>query len=80
MPLQPAPAPPPPPRPAIVSIVAFPGGRIYVDDKLRGVDATPPISLSPGVHIVRIENQFLGSGMTYVTLDEGQTGSINVEW
>jgi hypothetical protein len=79
-PYEPAPTPPPPPRPAIVSIVAFPGGHIYVDDKLRGVDATAPISLSPGVHRVRVENQFLGSGTAYVTLEEGQTGSVNVEW
>jgi hypothetical protein len=79
-PPQPAPTPPPPPRPALVSIVAFPGGRIYVDDKLRGVDATAPISLSAGVHKVRVENQFLGSGTASVTLDEGQTGTVNVEW
>ena len=77
----PAPAPPPPPpKPAVVSLVVFPGGRVFVDGKLAGVDATPLMALKPGAHTIRIENRFLGSGEVNVVLDEGQTGVVNVDW
>jgi hypothetical protein len=60
--------------------VAFPGGRIYVNDKLRGVDSTAAISLPAGTYTIRVENRFLGTGSMSVTLEEGQTGVVNVEW
>lgn len=74
------PPPPPPPKPGIVSLVAYPGGKIYVDGKLVGVDATRKVSLTPGTHFVRIENRFLGIKDISVVVNEGQTGVINVEW
>jgi len=72
--------PPPPPRPALVSLVALPGGKIFVDGKLVGIDATPPISLTPGSHVMRVENRFLGNGIDGVTLQEGQSGVVTIEW
>jgi hypothetical protein len=83
----PAPAPrpvyvPPPrkPKAATVSFVAFPGGKIFVDDKAVGVDATTELKLAAGKHQVRIENQFLGSTTIDVELTEAQTGVIKLEW
>lgn len=82
----PAPAPPPPPRkppppkPALVSIVAYPGGRIFVDDKAVGTDATGQLRLKPGTHKVRVENKYVGTTTTDVEVVEGQTGPVVVEW
>ena len=72
--------PPPPPKPAIVSLAAFPGGRIFVDEKLVGYDTTVPLRLAAGSHQIRVENRFLGSGSAYVSLNEGQTGTVVVKW
>jgi len=71
---------PKPPQPAYVSFAAFPGGRIYVDGKLIGYDATAPLRLAPGGHVITIENRFLGTGTAQVSLVEGQTGLVVVEW
>jgi len=71
---------PKPPQPAYVSFAAFPGGRIFVDGTLIGYDATGPIRLTAGSHVVRIENRFLGTGTSQVSLSEGQTGLVVVEW
>ena len=76
----PAPAPAPPPKPANVSIVAFPGGKIYVDQKLAGVDTTSTLTLKPGSHAIRIENRFLGDHSEMIQLSEGQVGVVTVEW
>jgi len=38
------------------------------------------MALKPGAHTIRIENRFLGSGEVTVTVEEGQTGVVNVEW
>ncbi|WP_208729602.1 hypothetical protein [Corallococcus exercitus] len=75
-------APPPPraPSPARVSFVAFPGGRIFVDDKAVGQDTTAPMELSAGIHAVRVENRFLGQITIEVELLEGQTGEVKLEW
>lgn len=72
--------PPPPPKPAVVSFVALPGGRIFVDGKLLGVDATPPVALKAGSHSVRVDNRFLDRGTIEVVLEEGQTGVVNLQW
>lgn len=74
-------APPPrAPQPARVTFVAFPGGRIFVDDKAVGQDATGPMELSAGTHVVRVENRFLGQVTVEVELLEGQTGEVKLEW
>ncbi|WP_437580655.1 hypothetical protein [Sorangium sp. So ce887] len=73
-------APPPPPKPAAVSLVAYPGGRIFVDGKLVGTDSTAPLILKPGTHEVRVLNQFVGDTNTSISLSEGQTGMIVVQW
>lgn len=77
---EPAPPPPPPPAPAYVSFVAMPGGRIYVDDKLVGRDATATMMLTPGKHNVRIENRFIGDETLTVTIGDGQTGVVVLKW
>jgi hypothetical protein len=71
---------PPPPRPATVSFVAFPGGRIFVDGQLRGSDGTSPITLNAGSHTIRVQNRFLGDKVFTITLHEGQTGVVTLEW
>ncbi|MCK8501919.1 hypothetical protein [Myxococcus fulvus] len=71
---------PPPPRPATVSFVAFPGGRIFVDDKPAGQDVTALMRLAAGKHTVRIENRFLGTTTVEVDLVAGQTGDVTIEW
>ncbi len=81
--LEPSPAPeppPPPPKPAIVSLVAYPGGKVFVDGKLVGIDSTPAMALKPGAHTVRVENRFLGGSEVQIDLAEGQTGVVRVEW
>jgi His-Xaa-Ser repeat protein HxsA len=76
----PAPAYVPPPKPAHVSFVAFPGGRIFVDGKPVGTDATGQLRLAPGTHKVRVENKYLGNTTVDVELAEGQTGPLRVDW
>jgi len=78
----PAPAPvvPPAPKPALVSFVAYPGGRIFVDGKAEGEDVTGQLRLAAGKHTVRVENRFLGSTEVEVELSEGQTGEIRIDW
>jgi hypothetical protein len=71
---------PAPPKPAVISLVATPGGRIFLDGKPVGTDATGPLALAPGPHTVRIENRFLGTGVVEVSLDPGQTGVVDVNW
>ncbi|WP_437728224.1 hypothetical protein [Sorangium sp. So ce861] len=78
---EPAPAPPPPPpKPAAVSLVAYPGGRIFVDGKLVGTDSTATLILTPGTHEVRVENQFVGDTSTSISVSEGQTGMVVIQW
>lgn len=60
--------------------MAIPGGRIFVDGKLVGVDSTGTLALTPGPHTVRVENRFLGNGIVVIHLVEGQTGVVNVDW
>ncbi|MFY2556857.1 hypothetical protein ACN469_04450 [Corallococcus terminator] len=72
--------PPPPPKPAMVSFVAFPGGRIFVDDKPAGQDVTSLMRLAAGKHVVRIENRFLGTTTVEVDLVAGQMGDVTIEW
>jgi hypothetical protein len=60
--------------------VAFPGGRIFVDDKAVGQDVTAPMELSAGTHAVRVENRFVGQITIEVELLEGQTGEVKLEW
>ncbi|MGD0678516.1 MAG: hypothetical protein ABSC94_24170 [Polyangiaceae bacterium] len=76
----PAPAPPPPPQPARVSIVAYPGGRIFLDDRLVGRDAAGPLTVGAGSHTIRVENRFIGTESREVELQEGQTGIIEIAW
>lgn len=83
VPAAPAPVAPPkpkPPKPAHVSFAAFPGGRIFVDGKEVGQDTSGVLRLSAGSHEVEIQNRFLGKGTVHVSLDEGQTGVVIVEW
>lgn len=81
---EPAPPPPPPPprppRPARVSLVVYPGGTIYVDGRRVGHDTTRVLRLSAGTHQVRVENQFIGTREVTIALDEGQTGTVTVNW
>jgi hypothetical protein len=63
-----------------VSIVAFPGGKIYIDEKLAGVDTTSRLTLKPGSYAIRIENRFLGNHSEMIQISEGQVGVVTVEW
>ncbi|MGN6108234.1 MAG: hypothetical protein ACTHU0_24215 [Kofleriaceae bacterium] len=72
--------PPLPPKPARVSFVAFPGGKILIDGKPIGRDATGTLVLKPGTYVIRVENRFLGHHSESVDIDEGQTGAIEINW
>ena len=63
-----------------MSLVAYPGGRIFVDGKLVGTDSTNVLVLQPGGHEVRIENRFVGDTNQHIYVSEGQTGIIVVKW
>lgn len=79
----PAPAPPrpdPPLKPGTVSLVAYPGGRIFVNGQLVGHDATGTLTLKPGTHAVRVENRFVGVVDTTLDISEGQTGVVEINW
>ncbi|MGN6108236.1 MAG: hypothetical protein ACTHU0_24225 [Kofleriaceae bacterium] len=69
-----------PPEPARVSIVAFPGGKIFLDDKPIGRDATGTLVLKPGRYVIRVENRFVGQYSESVKIREGQTGAITITW
>lgn len=63
-----------------MAIVAYPGGQIFVDDKLVGQDLTAALTLAPGIYRVRVVNRFLGETTTTVNVSEGQTGTIPIQW
>jgi hypothetical protein len=63
-----------------VSFVALPGGSVFVDGKLVGRDETPKLTLKLGTHTVRVENRFLGTHEYVITVSEGQSGRVKVEW
>ncbi len=69
-----------PPKPAKVSLVALPGGSIFVDGKLVGRDETPRLTLKVGKHTVKVENRFLGTHEHVITVSAGQSGRVKVEW
>lgn len=71
---------PKPPKPARVSFAAFPGGKIYVDGKLVGTDATGTLTLKPGTYAIKVVNQFLGEHSTNVSLGDGQAGTVTIKW
>jgi hypothetical protein len=75
------PAPKPvPPKPAKVSLVALPGGSIFVDGKSVGEDETDVLTLKAGDHVVRVENRFLGDHEVPISLSAGQSGTVKIEW
>ncbi|HET9621432.1 MAG TPA: hypothetical protein VFP84_08710 [Kofleriaceae bacterium] len=73
-------APPPPPKPAHVSLVALPGGQLFLDGKLIGRDASPVLTLKPGSYAIRVVNRFLGEHAVEIDVSEGQTGTIPIHW
>ena len=80
-PAESAPEPPPPrPKPAHVVVVAFPGGKIFLADKLVGQDTTATLTLTPGSYDVRVVNRFLGDFTTTIEVSDGQTGEIPIYW
>lgn len=60
--------------------MAYPGGRIFVDGKVVGQDSTATLTLQPGRHEVRVENRFVGDTNTSITVSEGQTGIVLIQW
>ncbi len=74
------PAKPVPQKPARVSLVALPGGSIFIDGKLAGRDETPKLTLKVGRHTVKVENRFLGTHEYVITVSQGQSGRVKVEW
>lgn len=72
--------PPPPPKPARVSFAAYPGGRIFIDNKPIGSDVTGTLILKPGRYTIRIENRFVGTYSEEISLSDGQTGRIEIAW
>lgn len=79
-PADPEPAPPPRPRPARVTIIALPGGTIFVDNLEVGVDRSRTLTLMPGSHQVRVVNRFAGTHTATVEIADGQRGEVVVRW
>jgi archaellum component FlaG (FlaF/FlaG flagellin family) len=63
-----------------VSLVALPGGSIFVDGKSVGQDETAVLTLKPGNHAVRVENRFLGDHEVEISISAGQSGTVKIEW
>jgi hypothetical protein len=38
------------------------------------------MTLKAGLHTVRVENRFLGDKIFSISLQEGQTGVVTLEW
>lgn len=76
----PEPPKPVPPKPARVSLVALPGGKITLDGKAVGRDATGTLVLKPGSYEVKVENRFLGTHTATIQVQDGQTGVVKIEW
>src|SRR5262249_23576374 len=73
----------PPPssfKTALVSLVAYPGGEIFLDNVRVGRDATGPLRLKPGKHEVRVKNRFLGDVHEPLEISDRQTGNVVVGW
>jgi hypothetical protein len=51
-----------------------------VDGKPVGSDETGALVLKPGTHTVRVQNRFLGDHETTIEIDDGQTGTVKIEW
>lgn len=78
---RPAPTPRPvPPKPARVSIVAYPGGRITLDGKIVGRDASGTLVLKPGSYAISVENRFLGTHTATIDITAGQLGVVPIKW
>ena len=45
-----------------------------------GRDSTGTLLLRPGDHVIRIQNRFIGVESRTVTLVDGQTGVMEIEW
>jgi hypothetical protein len=63
-----------------VTFAAYPGGRIFIDDKPIGRDITGTLVLKPGSYQIRVENRFLGSHTEQIELSDGQVGQIAINW
>jgi hypothetical protein len=61
-------------------IVAYPGGKIFIDDKPMGQDATSTLTLKPGSYTVRVVNRFLGEFTATIEVTDAQTGTIPIHW
>jgi hypothetical protein len=61
-------------------IAAFPGGKIYIDGKAYGTDATSTLTLKPGTYTVKIVNRFLGEHAASIEVKDGQTGTVAINW
>lgn len=78
---KPTPPPRPPrPKPARVSLVATPGGAITLDDKAVGRDSTGTLVLKPGTYRVTVSNRFIGKHEATISISDGQTGVVTIEW
>jgi hypothetical protein len=65
---------------AAVSIVAYPGGDLLVDERLAGRDATGVLKLKPGKHEVKMRSRFLGEDSQTIDVAERQSGPILIGW
>jgi hypothetical protein len=63
-----------------VVVVAFPGGKLFLDDKPVGQDTTMALTLKPGSYQIRVVNRFLGEHTVAIDVTEGQTGTIPIHW
>jgi hypothetical protein len=61
-------------------VIAYPGGKLFVDDKPVGRDASPVLTLLPGSYRIRVVNRFLGEFATTIEVTDGQSGVIPIHW
>lgn len=63
-----------------MALIAYPGGKIFIDNKPMGQDATDTLTLQPGNYQIRIVNRFLGEFTATIAVTDGQTGTIPIHW
>ena len=63
-----------------MSFIAYPGGKIFIDDKPIGRDVTGTLILKPGRYQIRIENKFVGTHTEWIEIADGQVGQISIKW
>ena len=64
----------------LLSLVAFPGGEIFVDGVSAGRDATAPMKLKLGKHEIKIKNRVLGENVENLEIRDTDPSVVTLVW